>query len=392
MDVNYVCSSCHKKFAVSTFAYRCECGGAFELEKALLGLPLSELKSRINSLWRYREALPPIKDENIVTFSEGMTPLIKEKMFGKEILLKLDYLFPSGSYKDRGASIMVSKLKELGIKSVIDDSSGNAGAALSAYCARAGISCEIYCPASASEGKLAQIRLYGAKLNKIPGSREDTAKAIEEKAEKVFYASHNWNPFFLEGTKTVFYEICEQLNWKVPDSIVMPVGYGSIILGIALAGRELKDLGIIRSLPKLIAVQTEAISPIYEAFWKGETKVTPSGQGQHTYAEGIACVNPIRGEQILQVLRETNGEVIKVSEDEIAEGINILAQKGIYVEPTSAVVVGALKKSLKVEEGKTNVVILTGSGLKATDKILKIFREFAARKNLKGADLISNSA
>jgi len=371
--MNYICSRCHRKFALDTFAYKCQCGGAFDLEKKPPKLSLGRLKSRPNSIWRYREVLPVVNDENIVTLGEGMTPLIKERIFDKEILLKLDYLFPTGSYKDRGASVLLSKIKELGIKTVIDDSSGNAGAAISAYCARAGITCEIYCPETTSEGKLVQISLYGAKLNKIPGSREDTAKVIQEKAKEVFYASHNWNPLFLEGTKTVFYEICEQLDWKVPDSIITPVGYGSIILGIALAGRELKDMGIINNLPKLVAVQTEAIPPIYEAFRKGETKVTPSAQGRHTYAEGIACVNPIRGEQILEVLRQTDGEVIKVSEEEIAEGINILAQKGIYVEPTSAVVVGALKKSLKIKEGKTIVVILTGSGLKATDKMSKIF-------------------
>ncbi len=388
MKVNYICSRCHRRFAVNTFAYKCQCGGAFELEKIPPKLPLGRLKSRANSIWRYREVLPIIKDENIVTLGEGMTPLVEERIFDKEVLLKLDYLFPSGSYKDRGASVLVSKIKELGIKTVVGDSSGNAGAAMAAYCARAGITCEIYCPESASEGKLVQISLYGAKLNKIPGSREDTAKVIQEKAKEVFYASHNWNPFFTEGTKTVFYEICEQLNWEVPDSIIMPAGYGSIILGIALAGRELKDMGVINNLPKLVAVQTEAIPPIYEAFRKGETKVTPLAQGRHTYAEGIACLNPIRGEQILEVLRETDGEVIKVSEEEIAEGINILAQKGIYVEPTSAVVVGALRKSLKIKEGKTNVVILTGSGLKATDKILRIFgREFAAKEQLKRSSL-----
>jgi len=380
MNINYLCSRCHRRYALNTLAYKCECGGAFELEKVLPKLPLGKLKSRANSIWRYREVLPVETDENIVTLGEGMTPLIRERIFDKEILLKLDYLFPTGSYKDRGASVLISKIKELGIKIVVDDSSGNAGAAISAYCARAGITCEIYCPETASEGKLVQIRLYGAKLNKIPGSREETAKAIQEKAKEVFYASHNWNPFFMEGTKTVFYEICEQLEWKVPDSIITPVGYGSIILGVAWAGKELMEMGIIDHLPKLVAVQTEAISPIYAAFRKGETKVTPLAQGRHTYAEGIACANPIRGKQILEVLRETDGEVIKVSEEEIAEGINILAQKGIYVEPTSAVVVGALKKSLKVEEGKTNVVILTGSGLKATDKMLKILGEFAAKE------------
>ncbi len=377
MKVNYRCSKCHRRFAVDTLAYRCQCGGAFELEKTPTKLPRDKLKNRTNSIWRYREVLPIAREENIVTLDEGMTPLIEARICDKEILLKLDYLFPSGSYKDRGASVLISKIKELGIKNVIDDSSGNAGAAIATYCARAGINCEIFCPETAAQGKLLQIISYGAKLNKVPGPRENTARAIQEKAEKVFYASHNWNPFFLEGTKTVFYEICEQLNWAVPDCIIMPVGYGSILLGIALAARELKDMGIIDRLPKLVAVQSEAYPPIYEAFKRGETEVTPLATGKYTYAEAIACANPIRGRQILEAIRETGGEVITVSEDEIAEGITILAQKGIYVEPTSAVVVGALKKSSRVAEGKTNVVILTSIGLKATDKILKLKADLA---------------
>lgn len=382
MRVNYICSRCGKRFAVDTLAYRCECGGAFELEKTPTKLPLDKLKNRTNSIWRYREVLPIAREENIVTLGEGMTPLMKTRIFNKEILLKLDCLFPSGSYKDRGASVLISKIKEIGIKNVIDDSSGNAGAAIAAYCAKAGIACEIFCPETAAQGKLVQISLYGAKLNKVLGPRENAAKAIQERAERVFYASHNWNPFFLEGTKTVFYEICEQLNWAVPDCIVMPVGYGSIILGVALAGRELKDMGVINHLPQLVAVQTEAYPPIYEAFRRGETEVTPLATGKYSYAEAIACANPIRGRQILKALRETNGEVIKVSEEEIAEGISILAQMGIYVEPTSAVVVEALRKSSRVAEGKTNVVILTSSGLKTTDKILKLKPRSLSATNL----------
>jgi len=372
MRINYICSKCHKRYAINNLAFRCECGGAFELEKSPLALSLDKVSDRASSIWRYREVLPIANDASIVTLGEGMTPLIKERIIGKDVLLKLDYLFTSGCYKDRGASVLVSKMKELGIKRAVEDSSGNAGAALAAYCARAGIDCEIYCPETTSEGKLVQIGLYGARLNRIPGLRENTARAIQEKAKEVFYASHNWNPFFLEGTKTVFYEICEQLDWKAPDSIIMPVGYGSIILGVALAGKELRAMGIIDHLPRLIAVQTEACPPVYEAYIKNEAEAAPLAHPSHTLAEGIACSNPVRGRQILEAVRGSDGEVITVSEEEIVDGISILAQKGIYVEPTSAVVVSALKKSAKLVDNETNIVILTGSGLKATDKILKI--------------------
>jgi len=200
---------------------------------------------------------------------------------------------------------------------------------------------------------------------RIPGLREETAIAVQKRLKECFYASHNWNPYFLEGIKTVFYEICEQLHWKTPDSIVMPVGYGSIILGIAIGIRELKNMGVINKIPRLIAVQSEACSPIYKAFMKGRNEVVPLYNCKHTYAEGIACANPVRGEQILKILRETDGDIITVSEKEIIEGIKVLLRKGIYVEPTSAVIVGGLAKSAKVKREEINIAILTGSGLKS---------------------------
>jgi len=372
MRANYVCSRCHKKSQISKNTYyKCKCGSAFKLEKTIKRLPIENLRDRIGSIWRYREAIPLENDNNIVSLGEGMTPLIQENVSNKRALLKLDYLCPTGSYKDRGASVLVSKMKELGVRTVVEDSSGNAGAAIAAYCARAGIGCEILCPEDSSKEKLIQINSYGAKVIKIPGPREKTAIAVQKRLKKCFYASHNWNPYFLEGTKTVFYEICQQLHWKTPDSIIMPVGYGSIILGIAIGIRELENMGVINKIPRLIAVQSEACSPIYKAFIKGENEVTPLYNCKHTYAEGIACANPVRGREILKIVRETNGDIVTVSEEEIIEGVKILLRKGIYVEPTSAVIVEGLAKSAKVKKEEINVAILTGSGLKSTMRFLK---------------------
>ncbi|MEA1963822.1 MAG: threonine synthase [Candidatus Aerophobetes bacterium] len=367
MEANYICPKCHKRTRIDKETYyKCECGGAFELEKIIKKLPVENLRDRIGSIWRYREAIPIENDNNIVSLGEGITPLIQENISGKRVLLKLDYLFPTGSYKDRGASVLVSKMKELGVRTAIEDSSGNAGAAIAAYCAKAGVSCEIFCPEGSSEEKLIQISSYGAKVVRIPGSREETAIAVKKRLKELFYASHNWNPYFLEGTKTVFYEICEQLHWKTPDSIIIPVGYGSIILGIAIGIRELKNMGVIDKIPRLIAVQSEACSPIYKAFIEGKDEVTPLYNCKHTYAEGIACANPVRGGEILKIVRETDGEIVAVSEKEIIEGVKVLLRKGIYVEPTSAVIVGGLAKSAKVKKEEVNTAILTGSGLKST--------------------------
>jgi len=367
MRANYICSKCRKKSQISkNVCYKCECGGAFELEKTIKRLPIENLKDRIGSIWRYREVIPVENDNNIVSLGEGMTPLIQENISGKKVLLKLDYLCSTCSYKDRGASVLVSKMKELGVRTAIEDSSGNAGAAIAAYCAKAGISCGIFCPQDSSKEKLVQISSYGAKVTKIPGSREKTAIAVQKRLKECFYASHNWNPYFLEGIKTVFYEVCEQLHWETPDSIIMPVGYGSIILGTAIGIRELKNMGVINKIPRLIAVQSGACSPIYKAFVEGKNEVAPLYNCKHTYAEGIACANPVRGEQILKIVRETDGEIVTVSEKEIIEGVKVLLRKGIYVEPTSAVIIGGLAKSSKVKKEEINVAILTGSGLKST--------------------------
>ncbi len=178
-------------------------------------------------MWRFREALPIENDENIVSFQEGYTPLLPFQVEGRPILLKQEHLFPTGSFKDRGASVLISRAKELGVERVVEDSSGNAGAAIAAYAAQAGIACDIYVPDNTSPAKLAQIKLYGARLHKIPGSRENTAEAARDMAKDHFYASHVWNPYFFQGTKTFSFEIWEQLGGQAPDTILCLDGHKS---------------------------------------------------------------------------------------------------------------------------------------------------------------------
>ena len=214
---------------------------------------------------------------------------------------------------------MISKLKEMGITKVVADSSGNAGSSIAGYAAQAGIKCKIYCPAHVSEGKLVQMRAYGAQLVKVQGSRADTALAVQKEAKKVYYASHNWSPFFREGMKTLAFEICEQLAWKVPDAVLCPTGYSGIYLGLYRGFRELVDQGIIKRIPKMVGIQSKVIPPIYQAFWRGADEVdeVPSLE---TLAEGIACTKPVRGKEILGIARSTGGCFEVVSEREIMEG------------------------------------------------------------------------
>ncbi len=224
--------------------------------------------------------------------------------------------FPTGSYKDRGASVLVSKIKELGIKEVVEDSSGNAGCAIAAYCARAKIKCEIFVPQDTSPAKLAQIQAYGAKLRLIPGSRKDTAQATLKTAEKIYYASHSWNPFFFQGTKTLAFEICEQLDWQSPEVVILPVGNGTLLLGCFLGFKDLQQAGIIDKLPRLIGIQAANCAPLYLARREESTDI-PFIMEKETLAEGIAIAAPVRGKQILQVIEETAGDIMVVAEEEI---------------------------------------------------------------------------
>ena len=205
-----VCQRCQRTYKDDEARWQCDCGGLLDIEFTP-DFDLEKIAKRPPGMWRYREAIPIAQDEKIVSFDEGFTPLSLLQLDGHSLYIKQDHLFPSGSYKDRGASVLISKAKELGLKRIVEDSSGNAGCAIAAYSARAGIECEIYVPESTSPGKLAQIRMYGAHLVLVPGSREDTAHAVMQAAQDTYYASHSWNPFFFQGTKTFAYEVCEQL-------------------------------------------------------------------------------------------------------------------------------------------------------------------------------------
>jgi threonine synthase len=326
------------------------------------------VQQRPPDLWRYREALPPLA--SLVSLGESMTPLIPFDHRGRAIWLKCDYLLPTGSYKDRGAAMLMSHLQAMGIHRVVEDSSGNAAASLAAYAARAGIDIEVFCPASASPGKLAQIKLYGAQLRLIEGPRQRTTEALERHVSATgdFYASHLWHPYFLEGVKTVAFEITEQNGWQAPGVVICPVGAGSILLGLYKGFTELREAGIIERLPRLFAAQAANICPVYKAYERHDNDVPPMVATQPTLAEGIALPRPVRGPMLLQALRETDGGVTVVSEEEIREGLVILGRRGICVEPTSAVVIKAcehLEDTGMVHPDEQVVLVLSGFGLKA---------------------------
>ncbi len=330
----------------------------------------ARIAQRPPTMWRYREAIPIRRDETIVTFGEGYTPLLSADLGGQTIWLKLEYLFPTGSYKDRGASVLISKARELGVARVVEDSSGNAGAAVAAYCARAGMACDIFVPASTSAAKLAQIRATGATLCAVEGSRTATAHAALAAAPSCYYASHVWNPYFFHGTKTFAYEVVEQMGWRPPDAVVIPTGNGTLLCGAYLGFCELRAAGIIDRLPRLVAVQAERCAPLHAA-WRGSAAPAPAAVTEDTLAEGIAIAEPPRGEQCVAAVRESGGAFVTVTEAEIVAAWRQMLRMGFCVEPTSATAVASLAHC----ELSGNVVVpLTGHGLKAADKLAALYQ------------------
>ena len=338
-----VCTACDRRAEITRPIPWCDCGGLFEL-----GFRPSELviDEALGSMWRYGSMLPVGEP---VSIAESISPISEIRLGERTVAAKHDYLFPTGSFKDRGAAVFVSVLKEAGIDRFIEDSSGNAGAAMAVYAARARIACEIYCPASASGPKLAQIERAGAEIHRIPGPRANATEALGSRVGEVFYASHNWHPLFLQGTKTLAFEIAEQYNWKPPGHIVAPAGGGSVIMGLQRGFEELKMLGRIETLPDLYAIQAAACAPLVDA----EVKPRPS------LAEGILSPKPPR----LEELRRSIRQAASVSEPEIEAGFDALCRQGVAVEPTTAVLWAGLGK-LEIPAGEPVLVILTGVGIK----------------------------
>ncbi len=348
----------------------CGPGHAPLLLTSLPGIARDRIDTATRSLWRYRSAFP-MQIENPITMDEGCTPLIPRTMHGANVHLKCEWFMPTGSFKDRGASVMLSLLRAQGITHVLEDSSGNGGAAVSAYAAAGGMRATIMAPDSTSPAKTVQMRAHGAAVELIPGNRQATSDAAVARSDSIFYASHNWHPFFLHGTKTLAYELWEDLGFIAPDNIITPCGAGSNVLGCEIGFSELLRAGQIARMPRIFAAQPENCGPIAAAFLAGSDALVP-GAIHPTIAEGTAIAQPIRLREVLGALRATEGGAVHLSEADIARATLDLAAMGIYVEPTSAQAAAALEKLLAsgaITPEQTTVLVLTGSGLKATPRI-----------------------
>jgi len=354
------CGICEATYEFDDPRWRCDCGSYLDVEFEPTFDPTA-ISTGPRSLWRYRAAIPIRDDSDIVSLSEGFTPLADVTLDGRKIRVKLDHLCPTGSFKDRGASVLVSRLKELGIARVVEDSSGNAGSAIAAYCSEAGIQCTVFVPEAARPDKIALMRSHGAEVRIIAGTREDTAAAALEAAESTYYASHVWNPYFLQGTKTFAYEICEQLGWRAPDEVVLPVGNGTLLLGAFMGFEELLAAGFIDKLPRLVAVQSSQCNPLAKAYESGDDAPQPVPAGE-TVAGGIAVAAPLRGRQILEAVRLSGGSVTSVDDAPIEAAREEIGKLGYSIEPTAAAAPAALVGG--PERDGVIVTAFTGRGRK----------------------------
>jgi threonine synthase len=375
--------------AAGTGDWRCaHCGGPLDLpDLPATGLGELSLDDEAGAgLWRYGPWIPvSSRFAARVTMGEGQTALIPAGPELPEVHLKLEFVSPTLSFKDRGAAVLVASALERGADRLIADSSGNAGSALAAYGTRAGLNCTVFVPESTSAGKQAQIIAYGAALERVPGDRSATTEAAIAAVSSTgaMYASHIFDPLFLQGTKTFAFECWEQLG-GAPDAVIVPVGNGTLLLGAARGFRELRAAGLIDRLPRLIALQSERCGPLAQAWARGESSVVPvDAPAEPTLAEGIAIPRPPRAAQILATVLESGGCVVGVPEEAIAPAQRELGRRGLLVEPTAALVwAGALlarehpaltdvivppepwSLARKLASGRV-VVPLCGSGLKS---------------------------
>ena len=330
------------------------------------GITRDDIERGTRSLWRYRASLP-VRIADPITMGEGCTPLVQRAWGDHRPFFKLEWFSPTGSFKDRGTSVMLSCLRQHGIDAVLEDSSGNGGSSVAGFGAAGGLRVKVLAPAYTSPAKVAQVRAYGAEIQLVDGPREESQAEAIRQSDQVFYASHNWQPFFLEGTKSLAYEMWEDFGFRAPDNIIMPVGAGSSLLGCAIGFRELIASGQITRMPRLFAAQPLSCSPIDASFVAGvDTAV--DREVRPTIAEGTSIARPLRLREIIAALRESGGATVAVEEQAITAALKTLARQGLFVEPTCASAAAALDQLIAagtIKAGETTVVILTGTGLKA---------------------------
>ena len=384
------CTSCKKIFSKNKILKLCpepECGKVlfpkYDLDQKKSKEYIDDFKNREPNMWRYKEFLPVNYEENIVSLGEGFTPILEAKNLKnelgiKKLLIKDESLNPTASFKARGLSAAVSKAKELGIKKFSIPTAGNAGGALSAYTAKAGLESYVFMPNDAPLANKIEVQYFGAKLQLIDGYINDAGKkSIEVSSElNLFDVSTLKEPYRVEGKKTMGYEIAEQLNWDLPDNIIYPTGGGTGIIGIWKAFKELSEIGMINSkLPKMICVQADGCSPVVDAYLKGK-KNAELFNNPKTIAAGMRVPIAVGDYLIIDSVLESKGTALKINDKEMISGVSKMSSmEGIFCAPEGGSILSATIKLIDSNFIKPNESVLllnTGSGYKYLEELASV--------------------
>ncbi|SIT33307.1 threonine synthase [Filimonas lacunae] len=332
-----------------------------------------DIAHNVYNMWRYATMLPVLNPDNIVSLNEGWTPIHSlqkiQQRFGRQVLLKDESVNPTGSFKARGISVAVSKAKELGVTHCIIPTAGNAGGALSAYCAKAGIKATVIMPRITPVTLQEECRMYGAELILVDGLINACGKLARQMVEETgaFDMSTLKEPYRLEGKKTIGYELAEQLQWQLPDVIIYPTGGGTGLIGMWKAFREMQQLGwITGKLPRMVVIQTQNCAPMIQLFEQG--KIAPGFQAIPTMAYGLAVPEPFAKDMMLEVLHHSDGAALTVTEDEIENGMQeMAATEGLLLSPEGSATYEGLKKLIEkdwIHQDETALLFNTGAWYK----------------------------
>ncbi len=375
------CIECHRKYSETEVIYTCTCGGLLDVvyDYSDIQITKKDLKGSL-SVWKYRALLPVSRKP--ISLKEGGTPLYPVERLAKDIDMKEVYvkhegMNPTGSFKDRGMTVGVTKALELNMKTVACASTGNTSASLAVYGARAGVPAVVLLPSGkVALGKLAQALMHGAKVLSIRGNFDDALKLVRALCDREgFYLLNSVNPYRLEGQKTIAFEIADQLGWQAPDRLILPVGNAGNISAIYKGFRELKDLGFINNVPKMTGIQAEGACPVVAAIKNNESMITPEARPE-TVATAIRIGNPVNAAKALAAIRESGGTAETVSDDEIIRAQHELASlEGIGVEPASASSIAGLRKLVDlgiIDTDEKVVCVTTGHLLKDSEHVLNV--------------------
>ncbi len=378
------CRECKKEYE-STFKYICdECFGPLDVKYEFPPITKNTFTNREHTYWRYFELLPIQNKSNIISINAGMTPLVKAEKLGEKLglnnlYIKNDSVNPTFSFKDRPAGVAVSKAKEFGLSAVGCASTGNLASATAAHAAKGGFPCYVFAPSDIEHAKIAQALAYGSKFIAVDGTYDDANRIAAQIGDSkgIGIVNINLRSYYVEGSKTLAYEVAEQLDWKVPDHLVVPVGSGAMLNAICKGFEELQSVSLLSDVSKMhmIAAQPHGCAPIVDAFKLGSSDVIPV-ENPDTIAKSLAIGDPGDGRYVLKRLKQYNGYAEESNNREILDAILLLARtEGIFTEPAGGVSVAVLKKMIdngKIDKNDTTICYVTGNGLKATEALMEV--------------------